>query len=132
MGTKSGTILGTVQYMSPEQARGEAADRRTDLWALGVVLYECLTGTNPFARESPAECMAAILNEEPDLTALPATTPPDVVSLIDRCLRKDARRRQRNAGDCQLILEDAREATSHEVAAAAFVVDHRKAIPDQR
>ena len=133
-GTKSGTILGTVRYMSPEQARGEAADRRADLWALGVVIYECLTGTNPFARQSPAESLAAILGEEPDMTALPETTPSDVVSLIGRCLRKDVRRRQSSAGDCKLILEDARQSTSHEVAATAplsSITDRRFRISDE-
>jgi serine/threonine protein kinase len=133
-GTKSGTVLGTVRYMSPEQARGEAADRRTDLWALGVVIYECLTGTNPFARQSPAESLAAVLGEEPDLAALPETTPSDVVSLIGRCLRKDVRRRQRSAGDCKLILEDARQSTSREVAATAplsSITDRRFRISDE-
>jgi serine/threonine protein kinase len=121
-GTKSGTILGTIRYMSPEQARGEAADRRADLWALGVVIFECLTGVNPFARESPAETLAAILGEEPNLTALPETTPAEVVALVGRCLRKDARRRQRSAGDCRLILEDARDSASNEGPAAAPVL----------
>jgi serine/threonine protein kinase len=107
--TTPGTILGTVQYMSPEQARGDDVDRRTDLWALGVLLYECLTGANPFERASTGECMAAIFADEPDLSALPAATPDEVVALIGRCLRKDARQRQRDAGDCRLILEDARE-----------------------
>jgi serine/threonine protein kinase len=133
-GTKSGTILGTIQYMSPEQARGEAADRRADLWSLGVVIYECLTGTNPFARQSPAESLAAILGEEPDLRALPETTPSDVVSLIGRCLRKDLRRRQSSAGDCKLILEDARQSPSHQVAATAplsSITDRRFRISDE-
>jgi serine/threonine protein kinase len=133
-GTKAGTILGTVRYMSPEQARGEAADRRADLWALGVVIYECLTGINPFARETPAETLAVILGEEPDLTALPETTPVEVVNLVGRCLRKDARRRQRSAGDFRLILEDARESTSYEgpaAAAVATITDRRFRIGDE-
>jgi serine/threonine protein kinase len=133
-GTKSGTILGTVRYMSPEQARGETADCRADLWAFGVVMYECLTGVNPFARESPAESLAAILGEEPDLTALPEMTPSEVVALVGRCLRKDVRRRQRSAGDCQLILEDARESTSYEGPAAApvsSIADRRFRISDE-
>jgi serine/threonine protein kinase len=112
--TTPGTILGTVQYMSPEQARGGNVDRRTDLWALGVVLYECLTGTNPFARKSAAETLAAIYSEDVDLTLLTEETPSEVVSLISRCLRKDIRQRQRDAGDCRLVLEDARETLSQE------------------
>jgi serine/threonine protein kinase len=133
-GTKSGTILGTVRYMSPEQARGEPADRRADLWAFGVVMYECLTGVNPFAKESPAESLAAILSEEPDLAALPETTPAEVATLVGRCLRKDVRRRQRSAGDCRLILEDAREGTSYvgpEAASAPSITDGRFRISDE-
>ena len=133
-GTKSGTILGTVGYMSPEQARGEAVNRRADLWALGVLIYECLTGVNPFAKKSPAETLAAILGEEPDVAALPETTPAEVVALIGRCLRKDVRRRQRGASDCQLILEDARAGTSYESPAAApnsSITDRRFRISDE-
>jgi len=133
-GTKSGTILGTVGYMSPEQARGEAVNRRADLWALGVLIYECLTGVNPFAKKSPAETLAAILGEEPDVAALPETTPAEVVALIGRCLRKDVRRRQRGASDCQLILEDAHAGTSYESPAAApysSITDRRFRISDE-
>jgi len=133
-GTKSGTILGTVGYMSPEQARGEAVNRRADLWALGVLIYECLTGVNPFAKKSPAETLAAILGEEPDVAALPETTPAEVVALIGRCLRKDVRRRQRGASDCQLILEDARAGTSYESPATApysSITDRRFRISDE-
>jgi serine/threonine protein kinase len=132
--TSPGTILGTLQHMSPEQARGSDVDRRTDLWALGILLYECLTGTSPFARESQAECMTAIFAEEPDLTALPGTTPAEVIALIGRCLRKEARQRQRDAGDCRLILEDAGEALSNEVPAASRVLeisDRRFRISDE-
>jgi serine/threonine protein kinase len=121
--TTPGTILGTVQYLSPEQARGVDVDRRTDLWALGVVLYECLTGRNPFVRESPAECIAAIISEDPNLEALPESTPDEVIALIRRCLRKDARDRQRDAGDCRLVLEDARESLSHKGPATSSVRD---------
>ncbi len=132
--TTPGTILGTVQYMSPEQARGEGVDRRTDLWAFGVVLYECLAGKSPFARESPAETMASIYSEEPDLTALPGTTPSEVVALIARCLRKDTRQRQRDAGDCRLVLEDARGGLSQERLGTARIsntTDGRFRISDE-
>lgn len=108
--TSPGTVLGTAPYMSPEQARGEFVDRRTDLWGLGVLLYQCLTGSNPFARDSAAECLAATLNEEPNLDRLPPATPREIVALIRRCLCKDRRWRQRDAGDCFLILHEARDA----------------------
>jgi serine/threonine protein kinase len=119
--TTPGTILGTVQYMSPEQARGEDVDRQTDLWAFGVLLYESLTGTRPFDRGSAGECMAAIFADEPDLSALPATTPSEAVALIRRCLRKNARQRQRDACDCRLVLEDARETLSSSSAGTPLV-----------
>ena len=132
--TTPGTILGTVQYMSPEQARGGDVDRRTDLWAFGVVLFECLAGRSPFARESAAETMAAIYSEEPDLTVLPETTPSEIVALIVRCLRKDTRQRQRDAGDCRLILEDSLEELSLEKPEAARIsniTDGRFRITDE-
>jgi eukaryotic-like serine/threonine-protein kinase len=88
--TREGVVLGTVSYMSPEQARGLPVDFRTDVWAFGCVLYETLTGRRPFRGESVAECFAAILEREPDWTAFPATTPPGVVALLQRCLVKDA------------------------------------------
>lgn len=131
--TTPGTIVGTVRYMSPEQARGEEVDRRTDLWAFGVVLYECLTGTPPFNANSAGECMAAIFSENPDMTAIPGSTPAEVVALIMRCLRKDLKRRPRDAGDCRLILEDAREVLLLETPAATrstAITDHRFRIDD--
>jgi serine/threonine protein kinase len=132
--TTPGTILGTVQYMSPEQARGGEVDRRTDLWALGVVLYECLTGASPFNSESPAECIAAVFSQDPDLTALPGESPAEVIALIRRCLRKDARQRQRDASDCRLILEDARQALSFDsptVTRVSAITDKRFRISDE-
>lgn len=132
--TTPGTILGTVQYMSPEQARGGDIDRRTDLWALGAVLFECLTGANPYARGSAGECMAAIFADEPDLSTLPLTTPPEVVALIGRCLRKDPRQRQRDAGDCRLVLDDARQSLSNDapgISRARLITEGRFRISDQ-
>ena len=79
---------------------------------MGVLLFEILSGTRPFDRGSTAESMAAIFSDEPDLAALPTTTPAEVVSLIRRCLRKETRHRQRDAGDCRLLLEDARGAVA--------------------
>jgi serine/threonine protein kinase len=121
--TARGAAVGTVPYMSPEQARGEAVDRRTDLWAFGIVLYQCLTGSNPFARDSAAECVAATLNDEPDLDRLPSSTPREVVALIRRCLHKDRTRRQRDAGDCFLVLQEAREALSEDRQAKSRIQD---------
>ena len=107
-GTMAGMILGTAAYMSPEQARGKSVDKRADIWAFGVVLYEMLTGTRLFAGESVAETLGLIFSREPDLATLPAGTPARVRALIARCLVKDPRQRLRDIGDARLDLDDAR------------------------
>ena len=103
-GTRDGMILGTAAYMSPEQARGQAVDKRTDIWAFGCVLYEVLTGRPAFARATMSDTIAAVLTHEPDWTALPRTTPPYLSRLLKRCLEKDLARRQRDIGDARLEL----------------------------
>jgi eukaryotic-like serine/threonine-protein kinase len=105
--THEGTIVGTAAYMSPEQARGQAVTRRTDVWAFGCVLYEMLAGRPAFARATPSETLGAILHEQPDWEALPASTPPAVRHILRRCLEKDLKRRARDIGDVRLDLEDA-------------------------
>ncbi|HET9195673.1 MAG TPA: protein kinase [Vicinamibacterales bacterium] len=99
-------VLGTPAYMSPEQARGQALDRRTDIWAFGCVLYEMLTGRAPFAGETISDTVAAILDREPDWAALPATVPAAVRTLIHRCLEKDARQRIADISAAQFVLND--------------------------
>jgi serine/threonine protein kinase len=104
--TQVGMILGTPAYMSPEQARGEPIDKRTDLWAFGCVLYQMLTGRSAFGRDGMIDTFAAIVKSEPDLAALPHNTPAGVRRLISRCLEKDPRRRLRDIGDgIPLLLE---------------------------
>jgi serine/threonine-protein kinase len=83
--TQAGMILGTAAYMSPEQARGKAVDKRADIWAFGVVLHEMLTATRLFAGDSVAETLGLIFSREPDLATLPAGTPARVRTLIARC-----------------------------------------------
>jgi len=104
-GTGDGVILGTAAYMSPEQARGQAVDKRTDIWAFGCVLYEMLTGCAAFARDTISDTIATILEREADLKALPSTTPAAIAHLLQRCLEKDARRRLRDIGDARAELE---------------------------
>ena len=104
-GTAAGLILGTAAYMSPEQARGKAVDRRADIWAFGVVLFEMLTGKALFAGETVTDVLAAVVTREPDLDALPAATPPAVRQLLQRCLDKDPRRRLRDIGEARVLLE---------------------------
>ena len=100
--TLAGTIMGTAAYMSPEQARGQSVDRGADIWAFGVVLYEMLAGRPLFAGPTISDTLAAVLNREPDLAAIPAQLRP----VIDRCLRKDTRRRWRDIGDVRVALEE--------------------------
>jgi Tol biopolymer transport system component len=104
--TREGVIAGTVAYMSPEQARGKAVDRRTDIWAFGCVLYEMLTARPLFSGETTSDTIAAILEREPDWGALPAHTPANVRRLLTRCLEKDPRRRLRDIGDARLEIEE--------------------------
>jgi len=105
--TMEGVILGTAAYMSPEQARGKKVDRRADIWAFGVVLWEMLTGRKLFEGETVSDVMAAVLTFEPDPDSLPPETPSRIRTLLDRCLRRDPRSRQRDMGDVRLDLADA-------------------------
>ncbi|MCA1581510.1 MAG: protein kinase [Acidobacteria bacterium] len=115
--TRPGVILGTAEFMSPEQARGKAVDKRTDIWAFGCVLYEMLTGWRIFQGETISDVLAAILTAEPDWSRLPKQTPPRVRDLLVRCLKKDANERLRDIGDARLELEPGIETASGEVAA---------------
>ena len=99
--TQAGAILGTPAYMSPEQARGNAVDRRTDTWAFGAVLYEMLTGRQAFAGGSVTDMLAAVIHHDPDWTDVPETLRP----LLRRCLEKDPKRRLREPSDGMLLLE---------------------------
>jgi len=105
--TKDGIVLGTAGYMSPEQARGKSVDRRTDLWAMGCVLYEMLTGRQAFRGETISDTLAAVLRGDPDWGILPSQTPASVRRLLRRCLEKDARKRLRDASDARIELEEA-------------------------
>jgi Tol biopolymer transport system component len=105
--TRVGMILGTAAYMAPEQARGRSVDKRADIWAFGAVLYEMLTGRRAFEGEDVTEMLGAVIHKEPAWDALPAETPPHLVDLIRRCLKKDPRERLRDIGDARIALEDA-------------------------
>ena len=104
--TERGIILGTAAYMSPEQARGRPVDKRADIWAFGVVLFEMLTGRQVFAGETVSDTLAAVLREDIPWAALPPGTPPGVRRLLERCLQRDPRRRLRDIGDAKLEIED--------------------------
>ncbi len=104
--TQAGAIMGTPAYMSPEQARGEAAGRQADIWSFGVVLYEMLTGASPFGRHTTADTLASVLGKELDWNGLPPDTPPSIRRLLRRCLEKDRRKRLDSAADARLEIED--------------------------
>ncbi len=107
--TGAHVILGTAAYMSPEQARGQAVDKRTDIWAFGCVLFEMLTGRLAFAGATVSDTIAAIIDREPDWRTLPATTPPHVRTLLQRSLAKDRTHRLRDIGDATFDLEGIRD-----------------------
>ena len=104
--TRPGVILGTAEFMSPEQARGKAVDKRADIWAFGCVLYEMLSGRRAFTGETISDVLAAILTTEPDWDALPPATPPRVRELLVRCLEKDPNRRLRDIGEARITMEE--------------------------
>jgi eukaryotic-like serine/threonine-protein kinase len=109
--TQRGLVLGTAAYMAPEQARGKAVDRRADIWAFGVVLYEMLTGRLPFAGEGISEIVAAIIKDEIAWGALPADLPPSVRRLLRHCLEKDPKRRLSSIADARFDLEELQDAS---------------------
>jgi|KBSSwiStaDraftv2_1062776.scaffolds.fasta_scaffold63927_1 serine/threonine protein kinase len=104
--TDAGSILGTVTYMSPEQARGLTVTKQTDVWAFGCVLYEMLAGRPPFSGETATDIFVSILERTPDWSALSSETPAGIRTLLRRCLEKDARRRLRDIGDARLEIEE--------------------------
>ncbi|MFN8096091.1 MAG: serine/threonine-protein kinase [Vicinamibacteria bacterium] len=103
-GTAAGLILGTAAYMSPEQARAKPVDKRADIWAFGVVVYEMLTGRRLFEGETVSDVLASVLKTEPDWKALPADAPPALARLLERCLQRDPRQRLRDIGEARLLL----------------------------
>lgn len=101
--TRAGSVFGTAAYMAPEQARGNPVDKRADIWAFGVVLYEMLVGKRPFQGETVSDTLAAVLTREPEWTGIP----PKVERLLRRCMERDPKRRLRDIGDAQFLLDDA-------------------------
>ena len=115
--TMRGMVLGTAAYMAPEQAKGQAVDRRADVWAFGAVLYEMLTGRRAFKGEDITDTIVAVVSKEPDWGALPAAVPAGLRRLLTRCLKKDAKARLQAIGDARILIEDA----EHESASAPLV-----------
>ena len=129
MMTGLGMILGTASYMSPEQAKGRPADKRSDVWAFGCVLYEMLTGKRAFEGEDVSDTLANVLKSEPDWSALPANLPPEIRTIIDRCLRKDRRQRFADIALPLFFMGEAGGAVSPTAAVAAPRSFWRRTIP---
>src|SRR5262247_2165833 len=124
--TGVGVLLGTAAYMAPEQAKGKPADKRSDIWAFGCVLYEMLAGRRAFEGDDVADTLANVLKTQPDWTALPATTPPAIRRLLRRCLQKDAKGRLQDIGDARIEIKDAQATTDPEIATLPIPVVGRR------
>jgi len=123
--SRLGVLIGTPAYMSPEQAKGRAVDRRADVWALGCVLFEMLAGKRAFDAETLSEVLVQVLERDPDWTRLPADLPPGVARVVRRCLEKDPRRRFHDVADVRLDLDEARSEQRGAGAADTAVSRHR-------
>jgi serine/threonine protein kinase/Tol biopolymer transport system component len=126
--TMQGVILGTAAYMSPEQAKGKAVDKRTDIWAFGAVLYELLTGKPAFHGEDVGDILASVVKMEPDWTALPANISPSIRVLLQRCLRKDRRQRTPDAAILRIEIEDLLAAPKDSSATQSAPASTRKSL----
>ena len=123
--TRAGTVMGTVAYMSPEQASGSVVDKRSDIWSFGVVLFELLAGRRLFEGETTSHTMADVLRADIDWSRLPASTPRPIRQLLERCLERDRKRRLQAIGEARIIIEDylanASPSGSRSVAVPALV-----------
>ena len=117
-GTQLGMILGTAAYMAPEQARGGAVDKRADIWAFGVVLYEMLVGRSLFAGDTVTDTLAGVLKTEVDFARLPAATPPALRRLLRRCLERNPKNRLHDIADARIVLQEIEAGVADETAAA--------------
>jgi serine/threonine protein kinase len=111
--TMAGTVLGTAAYMSPEQARGGSVDRRTDIWAFGVIMFEMLTGKRLFEGETASDTLAAVLRAEPEWNLLPVAEAPALCRLVERCLERNPKQRLRDIGEARIFLQDSSGSSSH-------------------
>ena len=130
--TQMGVIMGTAAYMSPEQASSETADKRSDIWSFGVVLFEMLTGQRVFAGKTVSHVLGAVLQVEPTWDALPVPTPPPLKKVLKRCLEKERKRRLRDIGDALTDLDEALTVPPTDDAAPTSVMQPggwRQALP---
>ena len=118
--TEEGVIMGTLAYMSPEQARGKSVDRRVDIWAFGAVIYEMLTGERAFPGEAMADCFAMIIERNPDYDNLSPGVPPPIRQLVRRCLEKDHRDRLRDIGEARVEIKQVLTATPNDASQPVY------------
>jgi Tol biopolymer transport system component len=117
--TGASVLLGTAAYMSPEQARGTEVDKRSDIWAFGVILFEMLTGTRLFSGGTISDTLASVLKTDPDWDSLPENTPPRMRWMLRRCLQRDPRQRLRDIGDARIAIEETRSGTPEDLVVPA-------------
>ena len=110
--TQMGMVIGTAAYMSPEQAKGKAVDKRADVWAFGAVLYEMLAGRKPFTGDDVSTTLARVIEREPDWEVLPSDLSPVLAIYLRRCLEKDPKQRVHDVADVRLAMEGAFETTA--------------------
>src|SRR6185503_16027478 len=120
--TQLGVILGTAAYMSPEQAKGKPVDRRADIWAFGVVLYEMLTGRRAFEGEDISTTLAAVLMKDPEWASMPPGTPRSLDTLVRRCLERDPKKRLRDIGEGRILLSDPQALSAAPAASAPTAI----------
>ena len=118
LATEAGIVLGTAGYMSPEQAKGKSVDRRTDIWAFGCLLFEMLTARMAFSGETVTDTLASVIRSEPAWSLLPASTPPAIRKLLQRCLKKDIKQRLQAIGDARISIEESIAGADAETAGA--------------
>src|SRR5262249_35142129 len=118
--TQAGVILGTAAYMSPEQAKGKSADKRSDVWAFAAVLYEMLTGKRAFPGEDVSDTLVAVLRDDPDWSRLPPDTPDRVRQTLRVCLQRNPKQRAQSIGDVRLALEGAFETAGLSTPAVVY------------
>jgi len=131
--TGAGTVLGTAAYMSPEQARGYDVDKRSDIWAFGVILYECLTGIRFFEGETATDTLAAVIHKEPDFENMPEGAPTILVQICQRCIVKDPQHRLRDIGEVRVALDSSSSSmvglSVDQIPAADFELQSKKSGP---